>query len=143
MSIYEHLYNITQDRYVAELCDDYFKVAQFWDDLIDRDKELQDDEINQAMEILILRIPSNPFYIAHRDKILPILQVTIYKWYQANKYEATKEHLDKAYMLRAGIYDLFALCITLIKGLDTNINVYDIYGETLKDLEKELMCQTQ
>jgi hypothetical protein len=141
--LYENLLEIMKDQGAARLCFDYFMVAQIWDDLIDRDKELQDHEINNAFVTALLNIPQNPFYLKFAHKIIPILEVSIYKWYKANDYEDNSKELNKAYMLRAGLYDIFAQCIIIIYGVDTKINIYDLYGEVFENYEKEIKCQIQ
>lgn len=139
--IYENILNITNDVGAAKLCQDFFVVTQMWDDFIDRDNELTNEEINKGMELALVEIPTNPFYIKNFMVLQPLVQSMIYKWYQANRYEDDKKQLSKAYMLRAGIYDLFAQCVIITRGLGTDINIYDLYGEDFNEYEKEFKCQ--
>lgn len=141
--LHKELQSILGDISAARMCFDYFIVAQYWDDLIDRDNELSDDEIHDAFYTSLVSIPNNPFYQKYQHKITPILEVTIYKWLQSNKYENDCKELNKAYMLRAGLYDLFSLAYITIHGLSGGANIYDLYGETFDKYKKEIICQTQ
>lgn len=143
ISIYDNLVNVLGNSDAAKLCYEYFIVAQYWDDLIDRDVELTDKEIHDAFITLSISIPSNNFYRAYAHKILPIIETTIYKWLSANRYEDKCESLHKAYMLRAGIYDLFSMCYIILHGILGDVNIYDLYGEIFEDYEKEMKCQIQ
>jgi len=137
IKLHENLIQVLGDINAAKLCYDYFIIAQYWDDLIDRDNELSDIEIHDAFYTSLITIPTNPFYLKNSHKILPILEITIYKWFQANKYEKEKKELHKAYMLRAGLYDIFSACYIAIHGIGADFNIYDLYGETFNEFIKE------
>jgi len=137
--LYGKLEEVLGNSDAAMLCFDYFIVAQFWDDLIDRDKEYSDTDINDTFYTCLVSIPTNIFYIKNSYKITPILELSIYKWFKANDYESKKIELSKAYMLRAGLYDLFALCLIIIYGVDTKKNIYDLYGEVFEEYSKEVI----
>jgi len=137
IKLHENLLKVLGDVYAAKLCYDYFIIAQCWDDLIDKDNELSDIEIHDAFYTSLISIPTNPFYLKNSHKILPVLEVSIYKWFQSNKYESKKTELNKAYMLRAGLYDIFSACYIAIHGIDADFNIYDLYGETFNEFMKE------
>jgi len=143
--LFNVLNNVLNNHYATKLCCDYFEVAQAWDDLIDRDKELSDKEIHRAFALALVDIPNNPFYIQHSLQIQPVVGLSICKWLTANKYEDENNLVKygKAYMLRAGLYDLFAQCYIILYGITELTKIYDIYGETIQDYLKEMECQTQ
>ena len=137
INLHENLIQVLGDINAAMLCYDYFIIAQYWDDLIDKDNKLEDIEIHDAFYTSLISIPTNPFYLKNSHKILPVLEVSIYKWFQSNKYESEKIELNKAYMLRAGLYDIFSVCYIAIHGIDADFNIYDLYGETFNEFRKE------
>ena len=53
---------------------------EFWDDLLDKDKPISDSRINSVMFTLMVILPSNPFFIAHRGNLLPFLTGIINSW---------------------------------------------------------------
>jgi hypothetical protein len=120
------------------------KAIHLWDDLIDKDNELKDEEINDVFTFLMVDMPMNPFYAVNQRDIAPMMQNIILKWHTANVFEKEKEvnDVDKAYMLRAELYQLFVLCATLIGGREwgreMSIHIWRLYGESVKELKKEV-----
>ena len=125
-------------------CLDMIKAIHLWDDLIDKDNELKDEEINDVFTFLMVDMPMNPFYAVNQRDIAPMMQNIILKWHTANVFEKEKEvnDVDKAYMLRAELYQLFVLCATLIGGREwgreMSIHIWRLYGESVKELKKEV-----
>ena len=137
----EKLFDLCGDNNAVNFMADIWQVAQTWDDLIDHSKT-NDDQINYCFESLLLRIPLNVFYRKNIDDLSAMILQTILDWKTANVMEkADDEQLNRAYMLRAGIYRLFHYCIYLTKGYETasksGQELWSIYGETLKDFKRE------
>jgi hypothetical protein len=125
-------------------CLDMIKAIHLWDDLIDKDNELKDEEINDVFTFLMVDMPMNPFYAVNQRDIAPMMNTIILKWHTANVFEKEKEvnDVDKAYMLRAELYQLFVLCATLIGGRewgrDMSISIWRSYSESVNELKKEV-----
>ncbi|MAE21990.1 MAG: hypothetical protein CMK92_06115 [Pseudomonas sp.] len=123
----------------------FIKMVDVWDDIIDKDSPTNDD-INRAFIIALTDFDENVFYASFREELKPIILSIILRWLDANKLEEKKEHLEKAYMLRAGLYDLFAHIAYLIGGFDwygqIGEQIRKLYGENYKDYEEEI-CQIQ
>ena len=125
-------------------CLDMIKAIHLWDDLIDKDNELKDEEINDVFTFLMVDMPMNPFYAVNQRDIAPMMNTIILKWHTANVFEKEKEvnDVDKAYMLRAELYQLFVLCATLIGGRewgrDMSVSIWRSYIESAKELKKEV-----
>ena len=125
-------------------CLNMIKTIHVWDDLIDKDNKLTDEEINSAFTFLMVDMPLNPFYVLHQRDLAPMMNNIILKWHTANVFEKEKESgdVDKAYMLRAELYQLFVLCATLIGGRewgrDMSILIWRFYGESLTELKTEV-----
>ena len=47
-------------------------LVQIWDDLIDKDKEVAEEEINHAFLTALAYMPANPFYLSIQKDILPM-----------------------------------------------------------------------
>jgi len=115
-------------------------VSQVWDDIIDGDP-VTSDNVNRVFRYLIYDIPLNPVY-----RLIPSMPdhlLNIYlKWRDATAMEAEeKPDLEKTYMLRAGLYDIFSLIAYHLCGDDwakqIGPEVRKLYGETLDDLKGE------
>jgi len=125
-------------------CLNMINTIHLWDDLIDKDNEILDEEINNAFTFLMVDMPLNPFYVLNQRDIAPMMNNIIIKWHTANVFEKEKESgdVDKAYMLRAELYQLFVLCATLIGGREwgrkMSILIWRFYGESLSQLTTEV-----
>lgn len=116
-------------------------LAQTWDDLYDGDP-ISRDAVNKAFTDALFMLPANPLY--GPDIQANLLNVYL-RWQDANIIEssnASDNELAKAWMLRAGIYDLFVLIAAKLYGLAwaTKIGptVRKMYGETLEDYIEEM-----
>lgn len=94
------------------------EIAGIWDDLIDRDKPVDDSRINRAFALALLEIPRNPFYQAHHIELLPVMTTGALNWLTANEYEkeTDREAHALAHVMRYGIADLVLFVAYLIGG---------------------------
>lgn len=131
------------DINARELSYALLRVAHTWDDLIDQDKPVSADKINTAFTDAFFTIQANKLW----DASLSANLYNIYlRWQQANSIEANKESTDNdlamAWMLRAGMYDLFILIADKLYGRawaeEVGPHVRSFYGETLIDFIKEI-----
>jgi len=128
----------------VQFCLDMIKAIHLWDDLIDKDTKIEDEDINEVFTFLMVDMPMNPFYVLNQRDIAPMMNTIILKWHTANVFEKEKKvnDVDKAYVLRAELYQLFVLCATLIGGRewgrDMSVNIWRLYDESVNDLKKEV-----
>lgn len=113
-------------------------VVHVWDDLIDQDKKLTPIQINTAFRYTIYDIPVNPIM----NKELNILWLNCYhQWLAANEMESTGNGLEKAYMLRAAVYNIFLHIACTIGGLEyaekVSSELYSLYGESFNSYKEE------
>ena len=123
-------------------------VLHVWDDLIDKDTNLSDLEINQAFWYLFVGLPREPFYKQNFDLLNPILMVAIQNWFAANVMERGDDQADKriAFILRSSYVDLITQSALIVGGLEWSVQVApDIrrfahaegYGNYLINLQDE------
>ncbi len=129
------------DENAIALALDILYVVHVWDDLIDKDP-ITDKQISTAFRKAIYDIPLNPLMC----KELSILWLSCYhQWLAANELEAegAENGLNKSYMLRASIYQLFHRIAVMVGGFEYGEKVakrvYDLYGETLEDIKEEFI----
>lgn len=93
-------------------------LLHFWDDLIDRDKEVDDEKINDAMFALLITLPRNQFYMGNFTVLNPILANSITNWHVANKFEREGGEYEKriAYILRSSYVDLVTNSALIVGG---------------------------
>ena len=122
-------------------CADMAEVAHVWDDLVDADKPVSSVKADAAFRKMMLEIPSNEFYRANFAFLQPVIVMVWAQWSAANAMETHpfKGDREKAFMLRASLYQLFHACAVLGGGLDwaaqIGPEVYRLYGESLETFD--------
>jgi hypothetical protein len=100
-------------------------LSQIWDDLVDKDRDVSQQEINNAFLIALVYIPSNPFYQTIREQITPMWMTAISAFEVANKFEQEKnEHgLEIAHNLRFALGHVVAFMVQNCLGYKKAIEV--------------------
>jgi hypothetical protein len=95
-------------------------LSHVWDDLVDKDKEVSERDINLAFGSCLLYLPTNPFYRAIQDQILPMWVVVLSSYETANKFERDKdEHgIEIAHSLRYAAGQIIAYAVHVCIGPD-------------------------
>lgn len=133
------------DEDAVEFCIELAKLVHFWDDLIDKDKEIESSRINEAFLSALVKIPLNPFYHNNALALGPILMDAFLKWRDSDTMErfGTDSDLDMAFMLRASLFDVFVFCAMLVGGAEwaqvAGPQIRRLYIEKLDDYKKEMM----
>ena len=96
-----------------------FRALHVWDDLIDRDKPLTDDEINSVFWDLLVVLPTDPFYTRNIALLSSTLVNAIVNWHVANKLEREGDDKDKsiAFILRGAYIDLLSTSAFIVGGM--------------------------
>lgn len=115
-----HLRMVRGNRAAYDFLTTMFDVLHFWDDLIDRDKELTPEEVNCSMWNVLVTIPENAFFQQNFSSLMPLLKTAIWNWQAANVMEKTEDGLDKqiAFVLRSTYVDLVSMCAYIVGGRD-------------------------
>jgi hypothetical protein len=120
-----------------------WQAAQDWDDLEDEGKTRH----NPLLFWLAFGKEYHPYFLLHSGILRPVMMGVALQWSVANVYETEGRSIEKALMLRAGIYGLFHAIALIEGGYDwaehIGPTIYDMYAETLDDLRKEFPCQSQ
>lgn len=94
-----------------------YQIFHIWDDLIDKDKEITNEEINKVFWIALIELPDDPFYRANYLMLKPILINSIINWKAANVLEKEKE-FNISFILRGAYIDILTMCALLVGGVD-------------------------
>lgn len=120
------------------------RVADVWDDLIDKDQETRGEDITQAFTFALCAMPRNRFYRQHMDEVVPMIELGVINWLTANHFEQGGERraLEIAHVIRHGIGDLFVHMARLIGGMQWAIEVAPaikllVHNDTLDEYLKE------
>ena len=91
-----------------------------WDDLVDRDKPVAENEINNAFLICLVYLQANPFYRSIQEQIWPMWLTVVSAYETANKFERDKdEHgLEIAHNLRYAAGHIVAYAVQVCVGYE-------------------------
>lgn len=101
-----------------QFLEDITDILHLWDDLVDRDKPLQDNQINATMWKALVQLPRNAFYAANFYTLNTLLMCAIINWEIATDMErepVDENDLQVAFILRSSYIDL-VLGVALIVG---------------------------
>ena len=98
----------------------FVDLAHVWDDLVDKDKPVSVEKINQAFLTCLVFLPANPFYRGIQDQILPMWLVVVSAYETANFFETNKdEHgVEIAHGLRYAVGNIIAYAIHVCVGME-------------------------
>lgn len=93
-------------------------ILDVWDDLVDKDREPSEEEINRMMWFCISGLPRNRFYRQFQDELTPIFEVGVFNWIAADelKRRGGQKELEVANVIRHSVSDLFVHIARLIGG---------------------------
>ena len=96
----------------------FVDLAHLWDDLVDKDKEATEDDINNAFLICLVYLPANPFYRSIQEQILPMWLVVVSAYQTANKFERDKDShgIEIAHGLRYAAGNIVAYMVYVCVG---------------------------
>lgn len=96
----------------------FVDLAHIWDDLVDKDKDANEERINRAFLICLVYLPLNPFYQQIQRDIMPMWISVVSAYQTANQYERTKdEHgIEIAHGLRYASGNIVAYAVHVCVG---------------------------
>lgn len=123
-----------------EFADMLISATHVWDDLIDKDKEVDPEAINKAFMVGFVGLWRNTFFATHCAELVPLLEQAINDWMDANELEKDK-NLPAAYTLRCSFATPIIRCAYLIGGHDWGRQVsiamrrylFDDYADFVKE----------
>jgi len=107
------------DEWALKFVLDYSDAVELWDDLIDGDKEVDQQQVMRVFTNLLTTMPLNPFFNQHKTVFIPLIQASINAWFDSLNLEKGSDN-DKAmaYMLRWYSHEAFIYTIFLTRGYE-------------------------
>ena len=136
LQLFDYIYK--GDYEATRVSMELVQIAHVWDDLIDKDVEVSDQEINAAFVGALCEVGGSPLWDRQAAELL---RIQFFKWLAANKIEqtpdATTEQKMVAYAARAGFYELFYYFAFKLHGVEWAASVAPViaswYGESAED----------
>ena len=93
-------------------------LAHTWDDLVDKDKEVSETEINNAFSVCLVYLQANPFYRSIQEQIWPMWLTVVSAYETANKFERDKDAhgIEIAHTLRYAAGHIVAYAVHVCVG---------------------------
>lgn len=100
------------------MCKMLIDLLHTWDDMVDKDRELTEDQTNNAFLICLVYLPSNPFYQLIQRDIMPMWISVVSAYETGNKFERDKdEHgIEIAHTLRYAAGHILSYAIHVCVG---------------------------
>jgi hypothetical protein len=99
------------------------------------------EDVDGSIYTLLFGLATDEFFYKFRPILISAMLTAYYKWQAANVAEQSRVNLDKAYMWRAGYYDLIllvaALCLPKERVQELAPQILALYGETRDEYLKE------
>jgi len=132
------------NEYALQMFRMFGDLLHIWDDLVDKDRERTEEEINHAFAIALVYLPANPFYKSIQEQIMPMWLTVISAYQVANHYQNSKdEHgIEIAHGLRYAAGNIIAyamhVCVGPVKAHEYLPEVWKtIIPERFDDYRKE------
>jgi hypothetical protein len=96
---------------------DLVRAWRIWDDVQDQDYPASREDLLEAFELLFMKIPTNPFFQRHREKLLTQHAIIFNTWKAANKAESGDE-TDQMYahVWKEQMNELLPIVALILKG---------------------------
>lgn len=95
------------------------QALHLWDDLVDRDRPVSEEQLDHVFRLMLVEMPRNPFFQAHAANLTPVLVMAIQNWHVANAVERGKPcdvSLECAFIVRSSYVDLATMVATICGG---------------------------
>jgi hypothetical protein len=94
-------------------------VYDVWDDLVDGDP-VTPEQVDRAFFSALVMVPTNPFFLANREVLQPLILTGMLGWWAANNLERQPDERARrvAYVTRCDPANVIAMCAALVGGMD-------------------------
>lgn len=98
--------------------DMFVDLAHTWDDLVDKDKDVPEDKINNAFMICLVYLPMNPFYQLIQRDVMPMWVTVVSAYQTANHFERNKDvhGIELGHTLRYASGQIIAYAVHVCLG---------------------------
>lgn len=134
---------IKQLNLPPEACDylcNLWDTFHLFDDIVDKDP-IERDDFDRVLWAVLVGIPTNKFFMANSQTLLPLVAAQILKWQASDIAERRGDVDERSFMWRAGYYDIVLMVYFLCYGREITTKdaagILSIYGEKYADYKKE------
>lgn len=93
-----------------------YHAVSIWDDLIDKDKPVDDSAINSAFIALLVDMNRNPFFRQYVDHLLPVIELCVMNWMASNNMAKHQKTAVMSFCCRQVAAQLIVYTARIIGG---------------------------
>lgn len=103
--------------------------AEMFDDLIDKDHPVDDAQVVRVLRETLLEMPANPFFVEHRQTLLPVLRLAALAWQIANSIEKRfptligENAMHVSFVLRNICTLIVPFVVEILRGNETAVEI--------------------
>ena len=119
-------------------------IIQFFDDVIDRDSEIESQNRNREKGILLdvlIRLPLNSFYITHQASLIPAMANALMVWNASDLMERSGSANERSFVWRSSYYQVVLQVYAIVHGIEVamahSANILNLYGEDYEAYKTE------
>ena len=133
--------HLTESAFPADVVDwlcDVWRVIQAFDDLADG-MAVAPEAVYAAGYAALIKMPSNPFFMARSGALLPVMALQFLKWQASDQAERAGLADERSFVWRAGYYDLILAVALLCFAPEqvAKMPILQMYGETFAEYRTE------
>lgn len=128
------------DEEAFELANIIIHMGGFWDDLVDKDTDITEDEINRSMFMALSSIHTNAFFQQHARDLVPLMSMSSMNYLVARTWERSRDPhgLELAHVFRYWVVTVIGAIVTQCLG---PINALEILPDLYKAMCSERFHQ--
>ena len=133
------------DPYAMAFILGFADACELFDDIIDRDKPIEDAHAVRVLFSLLTELPLNPFFDRFKHQLIPIVITGINAWLDSNTLErGSKNDQVFAYVLRDWYMEFVSYVIYLVRGkeymreVSMDVRRFFTHHETLEAYREKL-----
>ena len=111
------LHEWVQDEAAVQFILDFANAAEFFDDVVDQDKEITRARAMKILFNVAAELPLNPFFDRYKGQLIPLIVAGINAWLDANEMEQGNFN-DRvyAYVMRDFYMEMVPFIVYLTRG---------------------------
>jgi hypothetical protein len=139
--IAEHIQRLNLPPAAAAWLLDVWEAFQLLDDVVDGDKPIERARLDTGIYMLLVRLPSNPFYLVNAQALSTMLASAVMRWKASDDAERARKADERSFVWRAGYYDVVLEVVRICHGADVAMtaarDILSLYGETFEAYRQE------
>lgn len=97
------------DEHAVDFFCSWIRLTEVWDDLVDRDRAVTNEDIHDAFWIALVVLPGSPLYAQHGATLRATMLAAILAWHDSNAMRAERggaEDMLTAHVVRYQVVDV-------------------------------------